>query len=130
MYDIPNLYPVTYGTCPLHIVDNDVYQVSRKFSKGFRETDLNIRVDAWVVANVDGRTNGRETESLYRAMHEAGASINPSLLFSFLLKWSLHPRDLINQNLVIFTAAGVVPCVGRKTSSLLSRLYFLVIWDH
>ena len=44
--------------------------------------DLNSRVDAGVVANVDGRTyrrtygwtNGRKTRSLYRAMPEAGAT--------------------------------------------------------
>ena len=32
------------------------------------------------------------------------------------LMWSLLPEDLTNQNLFIFTAAGVVPCGGRKTS--------------
>ena len=40
--------------------------------------DLNIRVDASVVANVDGRTdgwmNGRKIGSLYRTMPEAGAT--------------------------------------------------------
>ena len=32
------------------------------------------------------------------------------------LMWSLLQRDPTNQNLFIFTAAGVVPCGGRKTS--------------
>ena len=38
-------------------------------SKGFKETDLKIRVDARLVANVDGRTNeqanGGKTGSLF-----------------------------------------------------------------
>ena len=42
-------------------------------AKGFRVTDLNIRVDARVVTIVDGRTNGQKTGSLYHAMPEAGA---------------------------------------------------------
>ena len=49
------------------------------------------------------------------------------------LMWSLFPRNLTNQNLCIFTAAGIVPCGGRKTSPHTSsqcRLYFLVLWDH
>ena len=32
------------------------------------------------------------------------------------LMWSLLPKDLTNNNLFIFTAAGVVPGGGRKTS--------------
>ena len=44
-------------------------------AKGFRETDLNSRVNAKVVANVDGQTNERtESGSLYRAMPTAGAT--------------------------------------------------------
>ena len=49
------------------------------------------------------------------------------------LMWSLFPRNLTNQNLCIFTAAGIVPCGDRKTSPHTSsqcRLYFLVLWDH
>ena len=33
------------------------------------------------------------------------------------LIWSLLPKDLTYQNLFIFTAAGVVPCGGRKKCS-------------
>ena len=33
------------------------------------------------------------------------------------LMWSLLPKDLTNQNLFIFIAAGVVPCGGRKAAS-------------
>ena len=48
-------------------------------SYGFRVTELNIRVNAWVVANVNGqtygRTNGRKIRSLYLAMPEAGATM-------------------------------------------------------
>ena len=33
------------------------------------------------------------------------------------LVYSLLPKDLTIQNLFIFTAAGVVACGGRKTSS-------------
>ena len=36
-------------------------------------------------------------------------------IFISLMK-SLFPRDLTNQNLFIFTTAGIVPCGGRKTS--------------
>ena len=32
-----------------------------------------------------------------------------------LLLWSLLPKDLTNQKMFIFTAAGVVTCGGRKT---------------
>ena len=32
------------------------------------------------------------------------------------LIWSLILKDLTDQNLFIYTAAGVVPCGGRKTS--------------
>ena len=46
----------------------------KSIAKGFRVTDLNIRVDARVVTIVDGRTNGRKTGSLYHAMPEAGAT--------------------------------------------------------
>ena len=48
---------------------------SESTSDGFRMTNPNRRVDASVVANVDGRTNGRRSGSLYRAMPEAGATI-------------------------------------------------------
>ena len=47
----------------------------RSSSKGFRVTDLNSKVDTRVVANVDGRTYGRKTRSLYRALPEAGVTI-------------------------------------------------------
>ena len=45
-------------------------------SEGFKETELNITVDARVVANIDGRTNKRTEKpgSLYRAMPEAGVT--------------------------------------------------------
>ena len=36
-----------------------LYQVLSNISYGFRVTDLNIRIDARVVANVDGGTYGR-----------------------------------------------------------------------
>ena len=46
---------------------------------GFRVTDLNNRVNARVIENVDGRTYGRTNRqkigSLYRAMPEAGTII-------------------------------------------------------
>ena len=66
-------------SCPHCLI---VFYICTKFcrssSKGFRVTDLNSRVDARVVANVDGRTdeqtNGRKSGSLYRAMPEAGAT--------------------------------------------------------
>ena len=51
----------------------------RSISKGFKDTDPDSRVDARVVANVDGwtcgHTKGQKTGSLYRAMPEAGATI-------------------------------------------------------
>ena len=53
-------------------------------SKGFWVTDPNRRVDARVVANVDGtdvRTDGRNTGSLYRAMPEAGATIKTEYIY-------------------------------------------------
>ena len=54
----------------------------RSSSKDFRVTDLNSRVDARVVANVDGWMYGRtygwmnrlKTGTLYHAMPEAGAT--------------------------------------------------------
>ena len=46
----------------------------QSISKGFRVTDLNIRIDARVAANVDTRTNRRKIGSLYRVMPEAGAT--------------------------------------------------------
>ena len=46
--------------------------------QGFRVTDLDIRVNARVVATVDGlmygRTNRQATGSLYHTMPEAGAT--------------------------------------------------------
>ena len=51
-----------------------LYQVLPKYPKGFRVTDLDSRVDARVVANVDRQTNGQKTGSLYHAMPEAGAT--------------------------------------------------------
>ena len=40
----------------------------------FCESTSNSRVDATMVANVDGRTDGRKTRFLFRAMPEAGAT--------------------------------------------------------
>ena len=51
-----------------------LYQILSKYLIGFKSYDLNTRVDARVVANVNVRTNGRKTGSLYRAMPEAGAT--------------------------------------------------------
>ena len=34
-----------------------MYQVSRKYLESFGKTDLNIRVNARMVTNADGRTN-------------------------------------------------------------------------
>ena len=50
-----------------------------KYLKGFRVMDLNSRVDARVVSNVDGRTDVQtdertETGSLYQTMPEAGVT--------------------------------------------------------
>ena len=56
-----------------------IFYIYTKFcqsnSSGLRVTDMNSRVDARVVANVDGRTNRRKTGSLYRAMPEAVATV-------------------------------------------------------
>ena len=57
----------------------------RSSSKGFRVTDLNSRVDARVVANVDGRTYGRKTGSIYRTMPEAGATKMKNIKQRFIL---------------------------------------------
>ena len=59
-----------------HLSDNALclYQVLL-ISKGFGVMDLDSRVDARVVANVDGRMYERtETVSLYSAMPEAGTT--------------------------------------------------------
>ena len=57
-------------------------KICLSISLGFRATDLHTRVDARVVANVDGRTNGLKTGSLYRAMPEAGATKNENAIRS------------------------------------------------
>ena len=41
-------------------------KICQSISKGFRDTDLDSRVDTRVVANIDGRTNVCKTRSLYR----------------------------------------------------------------
>ena len=49
------------------------------------------------------------------------------------LAYSLLPKALTIQNLLIFTAAGVVPCGGNKMAPCTSsqcRLYVLGLWDH
>ena len=42
---------------------------------------------------------------------------------------SLLPEDLANQNLFIFTAAGIVPCGGHKTSSRTSLHADYFFWS-
>ena len=43
--------------------------------------------------------------------------------------WSLLYSELTNQNLCIFTAAGFVPCGGRKTSSLHHHSVYNIFWS-
>ena len=45
------------------------------------------------------------------------------------LMWSLLPRDLTIQNIFIFTAAGGVPCGGRKTSPLHHYYADYIFWS-
>ena len=50
-------------------------KLCKSIPQDFRVTDLDSRVDARVVANVDsGRTNRQNTGSLYHAMPEAGTT--------------------------------------------------------
>ena len=49
------------------------------------------------------------------------------------LMWSLLPRDLTNNNLFIFSAAGVVQCGGRKRLPAhhhSADYIFWSYWDH
>ena len=62
--------------------------------------NLNIRVAARAVANVDGwtygRTNGQKTGSIYRAMPEAGATkrrMDELRFTSFLTVFQSYPDD-------------------------------------
>ena len=45
------------------------------------------------------------------------------------LMWSLLYWDLTNQYLCIFTAAGFVPCGGRKTSPLHHHSVYNIFWS-
>ena len=54
-------------------------------SKGFRVTDLNIRVNARVVANVDAHMDTQKNGSLYRSMPKAGMTKRGLLLKEFAL---------------------------------------------
>ena len=42
------------------------------------------------------------------------------------LMWSLLPMELINENLFIFTAAGVVPCGRCKISPYTAGVVHLI----
>ena len=46
----------------LSILSDNALYLCQSISKGFRVTDLNSRVDAWVVTNVDGQTD-EQTEN-------------------------------------------------------------------
>ena len=47
----------------------------------------------------------------------------------FAIFISLLPKDITNQNLFIFTGAGVVPCGGRKTFSRISPYCSVYFWS-
>ena len=83
-----------------------LYQVLLKYLMGFIVTDLNCRVDARVVANVDGRTYGRtngwKTRSLYRAMPVAGATKLEGSINETSCKYSCKlVRKMVN-DLIVF----------------------------
>ena len=44
-------------------------------------------------------------------------SVKPRLQFVFFFYGSLLPKNLHSDLIFVFTAAGVVPCGGRKSSS-------------